>query len=238
MLTIPNTEGACRVIFNLTLCDETQYAVPANTELFRDVQDLEAFYDNYTRTMYDNFEKSLQQVQCEAPSENRFSLVKTCDDCRTAYKNWLCSVAVPRCEDFSEPDRPYLQPRNIDKPFPNGTMVDEATRLRYDGQKAFTSSRNPLIDDIVKPGPYKEVLPCDDVCYQLVQSCPAALGFDCPQPDNIGFDVSYGRRLGEGITCNYPGSAHYPSASARNPVPWAGLLPAVIAGAFVMVLAP
>ena len=55
---------------------------------------------------------------------------------------------------------------------------------------------------------------------------PAALGFDCPQRENIGFNVSYGRRVGEGITCNYPGSAHYPSAaSPRNPVPRAALLP-------------
>ena len=236
-----NAEGACRVIFNLTLCDETQYAVPANADLFPDVTDLEAFYDNYTRTMYENFEKSLQQVQCEAPPENRYSLVKSCDDCRQAYKNWLCSVAVPRCEDFSEPDRPYLQARNIDKPFPNNqSRLPEEVRSLHENETAYTSSRNPLIDEVVQPGPYKEVLPCDDVCYQLVQSCPAALGFDCPLRGSIGFDVSYGRRDGEGVTCNYPGSAHYPSASGRAAsVPWLGLWAAAAGAACVVsVFAP
>ena len=207
--------------------------MPANADLFPEVTDLEAFYDNYTRTMYDNFEKSLQQVQCQAPPENRYSLVKTCDDCRTAYKNWLCSVAVPRCEDFSEPDRPYLQARNIDKPFPNNqSRLPEEIRSLHEDDKAYTSSRNPLIDEVVQPGPYKEVLPCDDVCYQLVQSCPAALGFECPLRGSIGFEVSYGRREGAGVTCNYPGSAHYPSASGRIAlVPWTGLWAAAVATA-------
>lgn len=210
------------MIFNLTLCDETQYAVPANADLFPEVTDLGAFYDNYTQTMYGNFEKSLQQVQCEAPSENRYSLVKTCDDCKTAYKNWLCSVAIPRCEDFSQPDRKYLQPRLINESFPNGSFVDQAIRDEHGQDTAWTSSRNPMIDQQVKPGPYKEVLPCDDVCYQLVQSCPASLGFVCPLPGSLGFNVTYGRReSGDGVSCNYPGSAHYPSAApGRHAVPW------------------
>ncbi|RYP77067.1 hypothetical protein DL771_001357 [Monosporascus sp. 5C6A] len=213
--------GACRVIFNLTLCDETQYAVPANWDLFPEMTDLAAFYDNYTQTMYSNFRKSMQQIQCEARSENRYSLVRNCTDCEKAYKDWLCSVAIPRCEDFSEPNRPHLQARNINEPFPNGTMVDEKIRNEHANETAWISSRNPLIDKEIRPGPYKEVLPCDDVCYQLVQSCPAVLGFSCPLPGMIGFEETYGRRSGGdgGVTCNYPGSAHYPpAAGVRLPV--------------------
>lgn len=179
--------------------------------------------------MYGHFEKSLQQVQCEARPQNRYSLVKTCDDCKMAYKDWLCTVAVPRCEDFSQPDRAFLQARNIDKPFPNGTRVDEKILALHGNQTAWTSSRNPLIDVKVQPGPYKEVLPCDDVCYQLVQSCPASLGFTCPMPDSIGFNVSYGKRTGDGISCNYPGAAHYPSASGRRSVPWLVLVGTICA---------
>ncbi|RYP52849.1 hypothetical protein DL768_002098 [Monosporascus sp. mg162] len=207
--------GACRVIFNLTLCDETQYAVPANWDLFPEMTDLAAFYDNYTQTMYGNFKKSMQQIACEAQSESRYSLVRNCTDCEKAYKDWLCSVAIPRCEDFSEPDRPHLQARNINEPFPNGTMVDEKIRKEHANDTAWISSRNPLIDREIRPGPYKEVLPCDDVCYQLVQSCPAVLGFQCPLPGMIGFNSAYGRRSDSdgGVTCNYPGSAHYPPAA-------------------------
>ena len=71
------------------------------------------------------------------------------------------------------------------------------------------SSRNPLIDELIQPGPYKEVLPCDDLCYSLVQSCPAALGFKCPLLGR-GLERSYGKRSRNGsITCSYLGAAYY-----------------------------
>lgn len=67
------------------------------------------------------------------------------------------------------------------------------------------------------PGPYKEVLPCEDLCYNLTQSCPSALGFTCPRPGMTGFEQSYGLRGAQDengeIYCNYPGSAHYISSA-------------------------
>jgi calcium channel MID1 len=96
--------------------------------------------------------------------------------------------------------------------FPNGTSLEKAT-LEAAGTSAFLfSSRNPRIDDIVQPGPYKELLPCDDLCYNIVRSCPAALNFGCPRPGRIAFNHSYGlmpdgteEQKGQ-ITCNYPGA--------------------------------
>ena len=71
---------------------------------------------------------------------------------------------------------------------------------------AFNSSRNPMIDTVIKPGPYKEMLPCKDMCYNLTRSCPAALQFACPL-EGHGLDLSYGdpnpHPEGE-ITCNSP----------------------------------
>jgi calcium channel MID1 len=70
------------------------------------------------------------------------------------------------------------------------------------------SSRNPIIDAQIKPGPYKEVLPCKDLCYDLVQSCPAALGFGCPEGKWL--NSSYGVRSPNGdITCSYLGAAYF-----------------------------
>ncbi|KAI0012866.1 stretch-activated Ca2+-permeable channel component-domain-containing protein [Xylariaceae sp. FL0662B] len=212
--TKPN--GACTFVFNLTLCDETQYAVPGNPEKFPNATSLAAFYDNYTQTMWDNFDKVLQQVPCETDPISQYSLARNCNDCKTAYKNWLCSVAIPRCEDFSSPERQGLQIRNINAPFPNGSFVDSGMREAYGGQKAFSASRNLAIDEQVQPGPYKELLPCDDLCYELVRSCPASMGFSCPQPDSeFGYKTSYGQRASDGnLSCNYPGSAHYPSGAS------------------------
>ncbi|CAJ2507844.1 Uu.00g090300.m01.CDS01 [Anthostomella pinea] len=226
-------DGACTFVFNLTLCDETQYAVPGNSAIFPNGTALAAFYQNYTQTMYDNFDKSLQQVPCQAGATQRYSLVRDCDDCKTAYKNWLCSVAIPRCEDFSAPDTNYLQMRNINAPFPNGSFVDEEIRGMFGERKAFNMSRNTQIDETVQPGPYKELLPCDDLCYQIIQSCPASLGFGCPLPNAVfSFNTSYAiRDPGNELSCNYPGSAHYPSQANVMAVPWiamAGLMSAIL----------
>ncbi|KAI0167098.1 stretch-activated Ca2+-permeable channel component-domain-containing protein [Hypoxylon sp. FL1284] len=217
-------DGACTFIFNLTLCDETQYAVPGNAKNFPNGTALAAFYENYTQTMWDNFDKVLQQVPCETQSTSKYSLARDCNDCKTAYKNWLCSVAVPRCEDFSTPDREFLQMRNIAAPFPNGTKVDQALLDTFGKLQAYTSSRNPIIDQVVQPGPYKELLPCDNLCYELVQSCPASMGFTCPRPDNeFGFNTSYGMKLNGSLSCNYPGSAHFPGGSSTLSPSWLGL---------------
>ncbi|KAI0379923.1 stretch-activated Ca2+-permeable channel component-domain-containing protein [Hypomontagnella monticulosa] len=223
--TKPN--GACTFIFNLTLCDQTQYAVPGNLKNFPNGTALATFYENYTQTMWDNFDKVLQQVPCETTdSASKYSLVRDCDDCKSAYKNWLCSVAVPRCEDFSSPDRDFLQMRNIAAPFPDGTRVNQSILDKYGSLKAFTSSRNPMIDETIQPGPYKELLPCEDLCYELVQSCPATLGFSCPQPGSkYGFNTSYGQQKPDGsLSCNYPGSAHFPAGAGTILPPWAGLI--------------
>ncbi|KAI0123103.1 stretch-activated Ca2+-permeable channel component-domain-containing protein [Xylariales sp. AK1849] len=220
--------GTCTIIFNLTFCDQNAYAVPGNTQNFANASLLAQFYDSYAKTMYDNFNKAMQQIPCETTNTSKYSLVRGCDDCKTAYKNWVCSVAIPRCEDFSSTDD-FLQMRNIKADFLDGTKVPQDLIDQFGNTKAFNSSRLPAIDEQVQPGPYKEVLPCEDLCYDIVQSCPASLGFGCPQPTMVGFNTSYGRRTtgGSNVTCNYPGSAHYASASSGVSIPWittAGLI--------------
>ena len=48
-----------------------------------------------------------------------------------------------------------------------------------------------MIDADIRPGPYKELLPCEDICYNLTRSCPAALQFACPL-EGHGLNYSYG----------------------------------------------
>ena len=77
-------------------------------------------------------------------------------------------------------------------------------------------SRNLLIDNIIQPGPYKEVLPCEDLCYSIVQSCPAKLQFGCPQGSALA--MSYGKRSKDPgqITCSYLGAVYYLNGSDRG----------------------
>jgi calcium channel MID1 len=216
ILTLP--DGNCAVIFNLTFCSTVSYAVPGNPSTFPNVNGLAAFYDNAAASAYANFDKALQQIPCEISSTGQYSLARTCADCAAAYKAWLCSVTIPRCQDYSNSD-PWLQPRNVVQPFPNMTMLDAAFVEASQNVLFLNSSRNPSIDEEVKPGPYKEILPCQDLCYNLVQSCPAAMGFECPRPGMEGFASSYGYRPNGSanedgqITCNYPGAAYYLSGA-------------------------
>ncbi|KAK1464659.1 calcium influx-promoting protein ehs1 [Colletotrichum cuscutae] len=215
----------CKIVTDLQFCNETEYAVPANSNKMNITQ-LAQFYDNYARDMYANFQKQLAQVACEAPAVQQYSLARNCSDCETAYKKWLCSVTIPRCEDFTSPTN-FSLVRNVNQTFPNGTLLPVAQQELYPN-RVNQHSRNPLIDEMIEPGPYREILPCAYLCYDLVQSCPASLGFNCPTPDDDIFNSSYAEQ-GDGLTCNYPGAVHNPSESSLLSVSW-GLLSALILG--------
>ncbi|KAK7402953.1 stretch-activated cation channel mid1 [Neonectria punicea] len=217
----------CKVVTDLDFCDEIQYAVPGNDNKYNNTE-LANVYDNYAKKMYANFEKVLMQISCEAPPQSLYSLARTCDDCRAAYKRWLCTVSIPRCEDFMSNGN-FSIPRNVAQAFPNGTKLPSGQRKKLAETPAFRASRNKFIDETIKPGPYKELLPCDDLCYEVVQSCPAAIGFTCPQPGFRSFNVSYGQRFEQSasVTCNYPGEARTKTSVAAAMVPGAVFLSAL-----------
>jgi len=75
-----------------------------------------------------------------------------------------------------------------------------------------------MIDTDIRPGPYKEVLPCQDLCYELVRSCPASLAFACPI-EGHGLNYTYGSPEGSGkgiTTCNAPGVGLNAAAHRRG----------------------
>ncbi|KAK2765925.1 stretch-activated cation channel mid1 [Arachnomyces sp. PD_36] len=201
-----NPEHNCALVFNLEFCSEVAYAVPSNSSI--EVDGLMKLYDSHASALYKNFSRSLQQIACNASSTSRYSLASDCDHCASAYKQWLCAVTIPRCSDFSS-NLPFLRARNTGQPFLDGSTLDESSI--YHNDPWANSSRNPIIDTEIRPGPYKEVLPCQDLCYDLVQSCPAALGFGCPEGNSL--NASYGTRSPDGdITCSYLGAAYFLNA--------------------------
>ena len=213
---LPGTN--CKVITDLDFCDEIQYAAPGNGDLSN--TELAKKYDDNARKMYSNFEKVMMQIPCEASPEDSYSLVRNCDDCKKAYKRWLCTVSIPRCEDFNT-NNTHTIVRNAAQAFPNGTKLGD-DQLKEFGQKpGCNTSRNPFIDKEIKPGPYREILPCEDICYEVVQSCPASIGFTCPRPNQYGFDASYGRRSDDNseVTCNFPGETRTKTGAATSLLP-------------------
>jgi calcium channel MID1 len=203
-------DDSCQVIFDLDFCDSVAYAVPSNTTFKFNDTALAEVYDNQARAYYTNFTNSLAQVACDAKPESQYSLARTCADCERDYKNWLCMVLIPRCEDWTAKET-HLQPRNINSPFKNGSfpLRDEVSlqfNETYRENVAFTQSRNPLIDQVIKPGPYKEMKPCEDMCFDIVRSCPPQLQFACPNGPQRR--VMYGQRDPDPnkLTCSFPGA--------------------------------
>ncbi|KAI5296263.1 stretch-activated cation channel mid1 [Ascosphaera acerosa] len=203
MMFNTKTENNTALLFDLDFCDEVAYAVPANPLALSRAQ-LAALYDNSTAAHFANFSKTLQVLPCEADPKGMYSLVSTCADCAAAYKKWLCAVTIPRASDFSD-WRHWLLPRNVKQAFPNGTRLGDGQVSDYPNWALGT--RNPqVIDRTIRPGPYKEMPPCLDLCYDISMTCPAALGFSCPDGDFV--TRSYGYRADNGeVTCSYMGAA-------------------------------
>lgn len=174
--------------------------------------DLIDAYDADADKSYQNFNKSLQQIPCNTTASAQYSLARNCQDCANAYKTWLCAITIPRCADFSSPaTSTHLMPRSISQNFTNGTAPRQGPKGSLFSNENMTSrhygySRNPRIDLDVKPGPYKEMLPCKDLCYHLMQNCPAALQFACPA-EGRGLNYSYGHysKGDPEWRCNWPG---------------------------------
>jgi calcium channel MID1 len=221
------SDDSCQVLFDLDFCDTVAYAVPSNTKFKYNDTALAEIYDNQARQYFDNFNKALAQIACDTIPEAQYSLARTCDDCARDYKSWLCMVLMPRCEDWTANDS-SLVPRNIQTPFANGSVPDMIPG--FNNSAAFSQSRNPLIDKEIKPGPYKELLPCEDMCFEIVKSCPAKMGFSCPS--GAQRDSMYGRRDAnrDNLTCNFPGAVVKLNAQGG-----AGVLGVQIRGVVVIV---
>lgn len=241
------TDGNCQIIYNLPFCNEVAYAVPSNPTLFG-MQQLMTFYDDIAASWHKNFSYSLQQINCNVSKVSAYSIARTCTDCDNAYKNWLCAVTIPRCMDWSS-KLPYLAERAATELFYNNT----ATALQLHpyapaltppqlaehnatvgNQTGKIPSRNKQIDVVVQPGPYREIKPCLDLCWMLVQSCPSSFGFACPQPQSPGAELSYGERAGGDVTCSYLGAVYLQNGAPKWSVGSGGVV--WLAGAVVWFL--
>lgn len=200
-------ENSCKLIYDLDFCDLVAYAVPNNPDY--DNSQLRDIYDNRAKALYQNFSKALDQVSCNISQDQMFLPFRNCDDCAYGYKNWLCSVTIPRCST-----------RNI-----------TGYQLRDPGQ-----SRNEWIDEFVEPSlPYYEMLPCLNVCQIMVRDCPADFGFACPTTNDTIKLSYYWDEGSEFPTCNFVGKPRVVTSGAtRLLVSWVGWLGLVMVGYLVI----
>lgn len=199
-------DANCRLIYDLEFCDQVAYSVPTGSGTFEaDVRTIATQYDNQALEKFAPFNTSLSQYNCET---TQYSLVRNCTDCYRDYKNWLCAVTIPRCTDSSSSGD-----------LSQGTdNVEAAPALR---DISVNASRNPWIDETMAPGEWTELLPCIDLCYYVVQSCPPFLQFYCPTADLAKVQYGYWQNGSASIngsifhfdlnnpTCNRMGVAPY-----------------------------
>ncbi|KAF7727501.1 stretch-activated cation channel mid1 [Apophysomyces ossiformis] len=157
----------CQLIYNLEFCDQVAYSVPATGS---DIWNITASYDAQAKALFQPFDRALSQFNCETTA---YSLVRNCTDCYNDYKRWLCAVSIPRCTS------PSLIDQMNHKPGP-------AVR-RISGGEA----RNPWVDKQFEVNEWTEMLPCIDLCYRVVQSCPPFLQFFCPEGDLAWLQYGY-----------------------------------------------
>lgn len=193
-------DNACELIYDLEFCDQVAYSVPVssafldptNESFYHDKGLLGAMYDNHTEELYQNFAKAIQVVNCDDELDARYSPIRTCEDCISSYKRWLCAVSIPRCST-----------RNV-------------TGYKY---REVGDNRNSFIDNVVvPPEPYFEVLPCVETCHAIVSDCPSDFGFVCPtNNETIALSYFWDERNDEGFpTCNHLDSSSF--SDERNVV--------------------
>jgi len=218
------TQDNCILITDLQFCQEVAYAVPITPQSTLPGgtngtvrQDIKSFYDNFASNLMDNFDRVLGQYDC---SRSQYSLIRNCTDCSRAYRRWLCSVSIPRCTDVAAVTDPQNigytppvapNPDTVENPY----LIDRTRGPVVVARQTNTSrgaiaqlSQNPLMD----PGTYAEVLPCIDLCFDVVQSCPSFLAFDCPVKNMAG---NYAMMNAHGLRCNGLGVVPVPSAASR-----------------------
>jgi calcium channel MID1 len=196
----------CMLITDLTFCQEVAYSVPVTSQatlttgLTPDA--VKALYDEYAQSQMGSFENVLGRYDC---SKSQYSLIRNCTDCTRSYKRWLCAVSIPRCTDVDDvkdsKNIGYVAPENMPKPDENPYLLDRSQGPVVVPRDANTTRSGvpPLNSTLIQPGDYAEVLPCIDLCFDVVQSCPNFLGFNCPVKNMYG---NYGRNTKDGFQCN------------------------------------
>lgn len=113
-----------------------------------------AKFDAKAKFYYENADVVLQRFGCHA----RYSLYK-CDDCRDAYKYWICSIKFQKCGLSSS----------------SSSEGDDTTRPGGHGSRICDSS-----DEKCASGSTGRHRTCLSLCEDVVRKCPYVLNFQCP----------------------------------------------------------
>ncbi|CCK72594.1 Mid1p KNAG_0K02310 [Huiozyma naganishii CBS 8797] len=147
-------DDSCSLIYGLDFCTDVMYSVPTSSLAAGNKTLMAETYDNIAKGVYANFSSALKLVSCDTELDARYSPLRTCEDCARSYRDWLCAVSIPRCT---------------------------TRHSEYYLMRSKNDNRNAFINEYIRPiRNYYEILPCINMCYNLVSDCPSVFGFSCP----------------------------------------------------------
>jgi calcium channel MID1 len=170
----------CTLVHSLPFCPGVAWAAPfpplAGNPTTYDSTNFPPVIQETLNQSLGNFTTSLKTFPC---GREIYSIIQSCASCERAYRNWLCSVLIPRCGEIDTALVPpaALVPRSIAAPNTTSTSA----RL---GQTVFSNGATPVTD-------YVELLPCLETCHAVDRACPPNIQWTCPR-EGLGAERSYG----------------------------------------------
>lgn len=123
-----------------------------------------ARFDSKAEFYYRNVDVVLQRFGCHA----KYS-VYGCDDCREAYKYWVCSIKFQKCG---------LQTVTSDRGATKLQYYTDTCDYKTASSTSSTTSKTTTSSCVEgSSGRYRT---CSSICEDVVRKCPYVLNFQCP----------------------------------------------------------
>lgn len=197
---------ACTLVHSLPFCPAVSWAAP-----FPPLTDGATYTaENFPAPIKERFLSSLENFGASlltfACGRDLYSVVQSCSSCERAYRQWLCSILIPRCgETASNPggdgsgDSKIPAPALVDRAIGAANITANSPRI---DQTAFSADGNG--NGVTN---YQELLPCLETCHAVDRSCPPPLQWYCPRKGTNAeksYGVGYIDKEGDEVRCiNY-----------------------------------
>ncbi|KAG2801371.1 hypothetical protein PC129_g18942 [Phytophthora cactorum] len=188
----------CRFIpkDSLSFCSMVDYMAVVDTD-----DPTGTKFDSKAEFYYRNVDIVLQRFGCHA----KYS-VYGCDDCREAYKYWICSIKFQKCGSQA-----VTTDRGATKLVYSTDMCDYSSTTTTTLTTASTAKSSKTTASCVEgsSGRYRT---CLSICEDVVRKCPYVLNFQCPTTETPFFSADI-------TTCNRLDRVTNPDRPSR---PWPG----------------
>eukprot|EP00644_Phytophthora_capsici_P016464 jgi/Phyca11/10592/fgenesh1_pm.PHYCAscaffold_52_\ len=160
-----------------------------------------AKFDSKAEFYYRNVDIVLQRFGCHA----KYS-VYGCDDCRDAYKYWICSIKFQKCGSQT-----VTTDRGATKLVYTTNMCEFPTAMGTSAASSTATSSKSTASACTEgsSGRYRT---CLSICEDVVRKCPYVLNFQCPTTETPFFSADIN-------SCNKLDRISNPDRPSR---PWPG----------------